>query len=168
MPRDEDKSVAKINQQDAAKRRSLLLTPQARIVSRLCKVPFFSLSRSVIRLSGDGLRAPLQNGKRRQENGDRTLLPASPFALCHASKLINAESGVIDRLCSSNISTTRMRDAPRTALNANRPFHKKIAVITLILIYTILKGTNSCIICNTGETLNQNCQHKSCEFHLTC
>jgi hypothetical protein len=35
MPRDEDKSVAKINQQDAAKRRSLLLTLQARIVSRL-------------------------------------------------------------------------------------------------------------------------------------
>jgi hypothetical protein len=132
------------------------------------EVPFFSLSRSVIRLSGDGLRAPLQNGKRRQENGDRTLLPASPFALCHASKLINAESGVIDRLCSSNISTTRMRDAPRRALNANRPFHKKIAVITLILIYTILKGTDSCIICNTGETLNQNCQHKSCEFHLAC
>jgi hypothetical protein len=103
-------------------------------------------------------RAPLQNRKRRQENGDRTLLPASPFALCHASKLINAESGVIDRLCSSNISTTWMRDAPRRALNANRPFHKKIAVITLILIYTILKGTNSWIICNTGETLNQNCR----------
>lgn len=109
--REEDKSAAKINQQDAAKRRSLRALCQgcircvrSAIFLSLALAPWSAYLRWIARTFAKWV----------EKNGDRTLLPASPFALCHASKLINAESGVIDRLCSSNISA--MREVPRAQL----------------------------------------------------